>query len=87
MICDVIKQNELELSLRYRYSQIKQIISLFPIGFATIQLFLQKQLTKALQIMYFLNIYVSKHFMEASLKFNAFALLGSAWFSAKCCNK
>ena len=32
----------------------------------------------------FLNKSVSKRFMEMSLKFNAFALLGFAWFSAKC---
>ena len=31
-----------------------------------------------------LNKSVSKHFMEASLKLNAFALLGFAWFSAEC---
>ena len=32
----------------------------------------------------FLNNSVSKHFMEAFLKCNAFALLGFAWFSAEC---
>ena len=31
-----------------------------------------------------LNKSVSKHFMEASLEFNAFALLGFAWLSAEC---
>ena len=32
----------------------------------------------------FLNKSVSKHYIEASLEFNAFALLGFAWFSAEC---
>ena len=32
----------------------------------------------------FLNESVSKHHIEASLEFNAFALLGFAWFSAEC---
>ena len=35
----------------------------------------------------FLNKSVSKHFMEASLKFNAFALLGFAWFPPNVINK
>ena len=32
----------------------------------------------------FLNKSVSKHHIVASLEFNAFALLGFAWFSARC---
>ena len=35
----------------------------------------------------FLNKSVSKHFMEASLKFNAFALLAFAWFPPNVINK
>ena len=35
----------------------------------------------------FLNKSVSKHFMEASLKFNAFALLEFAWFPPNAINK
>ena len=35
----------------------------------------------------FLNKSVSMHFMEASLKFNAFALLGFAWFPPNVINK
>ena len=32
----------------------------------------------------FLNKSVSMHYIEMSLEFNAFALLGFAWFSAEC---
>ena len=35
----------------------------------------------------FLNKSVSKHFMEVSLKFNAFALLGFTWFPPNVINK
>ena len=35
----------------------------------------------------FLNKSVSKHFMEVPLKFNAFALLGFAWFLPNVINK